>query len=144
MISWSANRHSAISITIQAIRVDPEFAEAYSNLGNALKELGDLDAAVQAYDKAIRLKPRFCDPYNNLGSTYAQMGRSEDAIETYKMALMLNPALADAHSNLGNLYKAQGLSAIWRECCIYLHFFRRIASIDLGRRPHPFVALQGG
>ena len=102
----------------QAIRVDPEFAEAYSNLGNALKELGDLDAAVQAYDKAIRLKPRFCDPYNNLGSTYAQMGRADDAIETYKMALMLNPALADAHSNLGNLYKAQGRSAVVRCCCV--------------------------
>ena len=108
----------------QAIRIDPQFAEAYSNLGNSLKELGDLDAAVQAYDKAIKLKPRFCDPYNNLGSTYAQLGRAEDAIETYKMALMLNPALADAHSNLGNLYKAQGGSlrdGVAR--VLYLYFY---------------------
>ena len=129
--------------------MDPEFAEAYSNLGNALKELGDLDAAVQAYDKAIRLKPRFCDPYNNLGSTYAQMGRAEDAIETYKMALMLNPALADAHSNLGNLHKAQGWSpeVRWQECCVWWcggvasHYAGRIASIDFVAAPHPPIAL---
>ena len=35
----------------QCIRVDPSFAEAYSNLGNALKELGDIRAAIQFYLK---------------------------------------------------------------------------------------------
>ena len=35
----------------QCIRVDPNVAEAYSNLGNALKELGDLKGATQFYLK---------------------------------------------------------------------------------------------
>lgn len=35
----------------QCIRIDPNFAEAYSNLGNALKELGDVAGAVQFYLK---------------------------------------------------------------------------------------------
>ena len=38
------------------------------NLGNALKELGDLQGSVQFYHKSIKLKPRFCDAYNNLGT----------------------------------------------------------------------------
>jgi hypothetical protein len=35
----------------QCIRVDGNFAEAYGNLANALKELGDIHAAVQFYVK---------------------------------------------------------------------------------------------
>mmetsp|Transcript_34492 Transcript_34492/g.43546 ORF Transcript_34492/g.43546 Transcript_34492/m.43546 type:complete len:954 (-) Transcript_34492:361-3222(-) len=92
----------------QCIRVDPNFAEAYSNLGNALKELGDVQGAIQFYLKAIKLKPRFCDAYSNLASAHMQMGQLQEATETYQMALVLNPKLVDAHSNLGNLFKAQG------------------------------------
>lgn len=45
------NFSEAVFYAQQCIRVDPNFAEAYSNLGNALKELGDLRAAVQFYNK---------------------------------------------------------------------------------------------
>jgi len=92
----------------QCIRVDPHFAEAYSNLGNSLKELGDIQGAIQFYLKAIKLKPRFCDAYSNLASAHMQLGQLQEATETYHMALVLSPKLVDAHSNLGNLYKAQG------------------------------------
>jgi protein O-GlcNAc transferase len=80
----------------QAIRIEPTFAEAFGNLGNALKELGDIHAAVQSYLKAIKYKPRFSDAYNNLASAYAQLGDTKQAIDTYEMALLLNPGLADA------------------------------------------------
>jgi tetratricopeptide (TPR) repeat protein len=100
----------------QCIRIDPHFAEAFGNLGNALKELGDLHSAIQFYLKAIKLKPRFCDAYNNLASAYMQMGDTKQAVETYRMALVLNPSLVDAHSNLGNLYKAQGRQEDAKKC----------------------------
>ena len=32
---------------LQAIRIEPQMAEAYSNLANALKELGDVRGAMQ-------------------------------------------------------------------------------------------------
>lgn len=85
----------------QCIRINPTFAEAFSNLGNALKELGDISGAIQFYLKAIKLKPRFCDAYNNLASAHMQLGQINEAVETYQMALVLNPELVDAHSNLG-------------------------------------------
>ena len=102
------NFSESIFYNQQAIRVDPDFAEAYSNLGNALKELGDLDGASQFFLKAIKLKPRFADAYNNLAGCYMQMGRTKQAAETYRMAIVLNPQSHDAHSNLGTLFKAQG------------------------------------
>jgi tetratricopeptide (TPR) repeat protein len=45
------NFSESIFYNQQCIRVDPTFAEAFSNLGNALKELGDIQAAIQFYMK---------------------------------------------------------------------------------------------
>ena len=49
------NFSESIFYNQQCIRVDPNFAEAYSNLGNALKELGDLKGATQFYLKVYIL-----------------------------------------------------------------------------------------
>lgn len=45
------NYSESVFYNQQCIRVDPNFAEAFSNLGNALKELGDLKGATQFYLK---------------------------------------------------------------------------------------------
>lgn len=116
------NFSESIFYNQQCIRVDPNFAEAYSNLGNALKELGDLKGATQFYLKGIKLKPRFCDAYNNLASAYMLQGQTQQAMETYQMALVLNPNLVDAHTNLGNLYKAAGDMEASKHC--YLEAIR--------------------
>jgi tetratricopeptide (TPR) repeat protein len=47
------NFSESIFYNQQCIRVDPNFAEAYSNLGNSLKELGDMKAATQFYLKVF-------------------------------------------------------------------------------------------
>jgi tetratricopeptide (TPR) repeat protein len=49
------NFSESIFYNQQCIRVDPNFAEAFSNLGNALKELGDIKAAIQFYLKVTLL-----------------------------------------------------------------------------------------
>jgi tetratricopeptide (TPR) repeat protein len=45
------NFSESIFYNQQCIRVDPSHAEAFSNMGNALKELGDIQAAIQFYLK---------------------------------------------------------------------------------------------
>lgn len=110
------NFSESIFYNQQCIRIDPTFAEAYGNLGNSLKELNDIDGAIQFYLKAIKIKPRFGDAYNNLASCYMQLGQTNEAIETYRMALILNPNLVDAQSNLGNLFKSQGLFDDAKNC----------------------------
>ena len=49
------NFSESIFYNQQCIRVDANFAEAYSNLGNALKELGDLKGATKFYLKGRAL-----------------------------------------------------------------------------------------
>lgn len=58
------NYSESIFYNQQCIRVDPNYAECYSNLGNALKELGDLKAAIQFYLK-VRNSVEFVAYCNN-------------------------------------------------------------------------------
>ncbi len=43
----------------------------HNNLGNAFKELGQLDDAVKSYEKALDLKPDFIGAQNNLSNAKA-------------------------------------------------------------------------
>lgn len=52
------NYSESVFFNQQCIRVDPQCAEAFSNLGNALKELGDLKGATQFYLKVSALSTR--------------------------------------------------------------------------------------
>ena len=45
----------------RALDLKPDFAEAHSNLGNALKDQGKLDAAVDCCRRALDLKPDFVE-----------------------------------------------------------------------------------
>jgi Flp pilus assembly protein TadD len=43
--------------SIEALRPDPEGAEAHYNLAAALRDKGDLDGAIREYREALRLNP---------------------------------------------------------------------------------------
>ena len=52
----------------EAIRLDPQNADAHYNKGNALSELGHYEEAVAAYKEAIRLNPEHADAHYNKGN----------------------------------------------------------------------------
>ena len=79
----------------------PDYAEAHSNLGNTLKELGRLDEAVASYTQAIALKPEFAEAHYNFGITLKDLGRLDEAEASCAQAIALKPDFAEAHSNLG-------------------------------------------
>lgn len=84
----------------EAIRLRPDLAAPYSNLGNALRLMGRLDEAVAAFREALRLEPSFADAHNNLGLTYMKQGRLAEAQASYRQALALRPQYPIAASNL--------------------------------------------
>ena len=59
----------AVEAYNKAISLKPDYADAYYNLGNALKEQGKLEDAIKAYKKAISLKPDYAEAYYNIGIT---------------------------------------------------------------------------
>ncbi|XP_065668956.1 UDP-N-acetylglucosamine--peptide N-acetylglucosaminyltransferase 110 kDa subunit isoform X1 [Hydra vulgaris] len=91
-----------------AIKQNPMLAEAYSNLGNVLKEKGQLKDALANYRHAVKLKPDFIDGYINLAAALVAAGDLEGAVQAYATALNYNPDLYCVRSDLGNLLKALG------------------------------------
>ncbi|MBU7581317.1 MAG: glycosyltransferase [Nostoc sp. TH1S01] len=74
---------------------------AYNNLGNLLKDAGDLNNAKKAYEAALKIDPDFATGYYNLGMTLKALNLFTDAIACYQKAIKLNPYYAEAYQNLG-------------------------------------------
>ena len=58
----------------RAIKIDPNYKEAYNGLGSALKKTGDLKGAVENYSKAIKIDPNYSKAYNNMGTALEKAG----------------------------------------------------------------------
>ena len=82
------------------IRINPNYVDAYNNLGNVLKELGEFQKAVSCYKQVIQIQPDYADAYSNLGIALQEQGRFEEAIKSYQQAICPQPDYADAYSNL--------------------------------------------
>ncbi|BBD57995.1 glycosyl transferase family protein [Nostoc sp. HK-01] len=74
---------------------------AYNNLGNLLKDAGDLNSAKKAYETALKIDPDFVTGHYNLGMTLKALNLFTDAIACYQKAIRLNPYYAEAYQNLG-------------------------------------------
>ena len=98
----------AVEHYTEAIDLNPEFAEAYTNRGNAYAKKSEFDAAIQDYNKAIELNPEYPKAYYNRGVTYADKGEFDTAIQDYNTAIDLNPEYADAYHNRGASYGETG------------------------------------
>ena len=79
----------------QAIRIEPDYAEAYNNLGKTYVELGMYREAIEACKQAIRIKPGFAMAHYGLGLTYLLIDNRGLALEQYKILKSLDPKLAD-------------------------------------------------
>ena len=91
----------AIEAYKKTISLKPDFAEAYYNMGNVLKNHGKLDEAVAAYKKAILLKSNYGKAYNNMGLVLQGQGKIDEAIEAYNKSISLNPNSPETFNNLG-------------------------------------------
>ena len=83
----------------RAIRMDPTYAEAYHDRGNAYSGLGNEVAAFADYNKAITLDPDYGNAYYNRGNLYLQREQYHQAIADYDRAIELNAEDAESHHN---------------------------------------------
>ena len=85
----------------QALRINPNYALAYSNRGVARSELGDNQGAVADYNQALGINPNDALAYYNRGNTRLGLGDNQSAVADYNQALRINPNDADAYNNRG-------------------------------------------
>jgi len=82
----------AIDAYQQAIKLKPNYAEAFFNLGDAYAASERHEEAVIAYKQAIRFKPNYDAAYFGLGDAYQALGKHEEAVEAYSHANSSLPA----------------------------------------------------
>ena len=61
---------------------NPNYFEAYCNLGALLQELGKLEKAEISCRKAISLKPNYAEAHHNLGVVLYSKGNIDKGIES--------------------------------------------------------------
>jgi Tfp pilus assembly protein PilF len=92
----------------QAIQINPNFFEAYGNLGTVLQRQGKLSEAISCYQQGLKINPQDARGYFNLGTALRDEGLLSDAIESYKKAIALFPNYTDAYNSLGKSLRDQG------------------------------------
>ena len=75
----------------QAIKLKPDFAEAYNNKGSIYKDLKRYDEALFNSDQAIKLKPDFPEAYYNKGNIFKDLKIYDEALFNYEQAIKLKP-----------------------------------------------------
>jgi tetratricopeptide (TPR) repeat protein len=102
------NLELAIACFREAITLQPDYAAAYNQLGNALQGLGQSDEAIACYQQVLEINPNVAAAHCNLGSIWQMQGKFKEAIAAYQRAIIIKPDFALAHRNLGGLLASQG------------------------------------
>jgi tetratricopeptide (TPR) repeat protein len=95
----------AIDAYLKAIKIDPNFAEAFVNLGNVYYCKGMREEAEKQYRNAISLNPKLEAANYNLANILLEKDELIDAITHYKAALQVAPDFYDAHFNIALAYE---------------------------------------
>lgn len=76
----------AISLYMKAIYANPNYVQAYNNLGTAYAQQNDITKAEEMYNQAIAIDPHYPTALKNLAIIYAERGDFEKFFEYWKLA----------------------------------------------------------
>jgi len=99
---------SEVTLFQHALRVTRGSALAHNNLGLALSEQEEREAAIRHYREAIRIDPTYAKGHVNLAVALMEQGAPREAIRHAREAVRLRPHMAKAHLNLGFVLDRQG------------------------------------
>lgn len=120
----------------------PGNAAYWYNLGNAQRELGKPQAALESFKLSIKFDPNDADAHNNLGNVQRELGRLDTAIASYERALQLNPNL---HHALAHLVHQKQHICEWTDLDVQIAEIRRLVREEPSAQisPFAFLALSG-
>ncbi|MCQ8104855.1 tetratricopeptide repeat protein [Methylomonas sp. SURF-2] len=64
----------------EALRLDPQMADAWNDIGEIYRDQGDMEAAVRSYRQALQTQPSHARANYNLGECYCLGGQLEQAV----------------------------------------------------------------
>lgn len=82
--------------------------KAIKQIGIAYLQNGEIDKAIEEFNRAIGIKYDDVKVHNNLGFAFAKKGLFDESIKAYENALKIDPDSAITHNNIGVSYKEMG------------------------------------
>jgi tetratricopeptide (TPR) repeat protein len=97
------NPKKAIEYLSNAIKLQPDYPQAYYNRGNAYYGLGQYQRAIKDYTVAIRLKPNDIDAYYNRGNAFFYLGNNKlGCLDAQKSCALGDCKLLELNKSKGN------------------------------------------
>ncbi len=101
----------AVLAFLEAVRLDPDLAEAHFRLALGYESLGKGEEAEAEYKKAVAAYKKYladneddAEAHYNLGQTYAGLSQYSEAIREYRAATKLKDDDPDLYYDLGTAY----------------------------------------
>ena len=91
-----------------AINVTVDNCVAHVNLGQALADHGNTEAAVEHFYEALRIRSDLVAPLLNLGITLREKGKIDEAIKHFSKILLFKSDCVEAYSELADTLKKKG------------------------------------
>lgn len=104
----SGEKHRAISLYEEILRIDPDYAPGYINLGTIHFHLKQFARAEELYRTATVKDPGYVLAFFDLGNVLDELERPDESIAAYQRAVELAPRYADAHYNLALAFERKG------------------------------------
>ncbi len=115
----------AVEAYQKAIERRPFYADAHVGLGDALAAKGDVDGAINAYQRALTFNTANPRVHVSLGKIYyGEKGLYYESVNAYKRAIDLDPRSVEARMGLGEVYEDKGL---YKEA---IEEYRRVIEAD--------------
>ena len=90
---------AAVESYKKALKIKPDYAEAYNNMGVAQNDKGDSEAAIDSYKKALKIKPDYAEAYNNIGNAAKDQGDIDLASYGFNQAINIKPNYVEPYWN---------------------------------------------
>ena len=100
--------YDAIDAYKKAILLNKKYSEAYNNLANTQKKIGDNQSAMYNYNQAIKSDSSNLGAHFNLANLYRSEKKYDEAIIYYKKVLELNPQFIESINNIGTIHLILG------------------------------------
>ncbi len=92
----------AAEMILAAIGINPDYADAYLNLGNIYLSVADLTSAQKCYEKALELSPTNIGVATNLGILHKYKGDLDKSEAYLEAVVKSSPNLSASYINLAN------------------------------------------
>jgi len=89
----------------EAIRLKPNYSDAYYNRAGARVDLEKFKEAKEDFDMVLKLNPKNEKAYFNRGSVKYKLSDYKGAIEDYTQGLLIKPAHSEAYNNRASAKK---------------------------------------